>query len=584
MKFLVKFCGKKALIVLFMTSMLMLVLDLLSIALIFPFLKLFISPEIIQTNTRIQTVYRYLNFTSTDHFIMAVGIGLSVMYLVKLFLRTYLTRIKYDMENSITFRLATDLFKGLLGARYSLFTEESASEMVGIINAHTVHSMICLESWIIIVNEASFLLILIIAFVLLSPSITLTLLAAFTFMGVALYLGLVKRIDAYGQVHSRLNLLVYKFAFDVANSIKDIKIMGLENNYIGKFTKIWKEYSENDSKAKTAKGIPKDFSETLVFVGIIAICLYLLATKQHIVDMIPMLGVVAVSAMRILPSFNRIMSGYNEYKYYRNSLAVVEDLHTKLLKNKQHIQHVAMAFDKSIMIRDVQFRYADKTVLDSVSVEIPKGNSAAFVGLSGAGKSTLLDVLAGLKQADCGEFYLDGTPFDPFSTDALRTRIGYVPQHVSLVDDSLAYNISFEENYDRDKINRVVKMARLSPYIDGLEQGVDTMIGESGVRVSGGQRQRIGIARALYRDPEILIFDEATSALDNVTERELMGEINALSGSKTLIIVAHRLSTVENCGAIYLLDQGRIIAQGTHQELLSRSAEYQNLYHQQQQN
>ena len=584
MNFLIKFCGNKSLFILFMTSMLMLILDLLSIALIFPFLKLFVSPDIIQSNSTIQTVYRYLYFTSTDQFIMAVGIGLVVMYLVKLFLKTYLTKIKFDMENNITFMLATDLFKGLLGARYSLFTEDSASEMVGVINAHTIHSMICLDSWIIILNELSFLIILIIAFILLSPGVTLTLLAAFALMGLALYAGLVKRIDSYGQVHSRLNLLVYKFAFDVANSIKDIKIMGLENNYIGKFTKIWKEYSENDSKAKTAKGIPKDFSETLVFGGIIAVCLYLLATKQNLIDMIPMLGVVAVSAMRILPSFNRIITGYNEFKFYKNSLVVVEDLHVKLSKNQQSIQHVSMAFDKSVAIHDLQFRYADKTVLDSISIEIAKGRSVAFVGLSGAGKSTLLDVLAGLKQVEHGEFYLDGKKFDPFTTDALRTRIGYVPQHVSLIDDSVAYNISFEEDYDEDKIARVIKMARLSPYIEELEKGIATVIGESGVRVSGGQRQRIGIARALYRDPEMLVFDEATSALDNVTERELMGEINALSGSKTLIIVAHRLSTVENCDTIYLLDQGRIIAQGTHKELLSTSPEYQNMYNQQQNN
>lgn len=582
MKFLINFCGKKTLFILFVTSMLMLVLDLLSIALIFPFLKLFISPEIIQSNTKVQALYLYLGTTSTDQFIIVIGIGLIIMYLIKLVFKTLLNKVNSVTSNNVTFRLTTELFTGLLNARYSLFTEESTSEMVGVINAHTIHSMICLESWIIIINEILFLAVIVVAFVVLSPVITLTLLAVFTLIGIALYFGLVKKISRYGQVHSRLNLLVYKFAFNVANSIKDIKIMGLENNYISKFTKIWKEYSGNDSKAKTAKGIPKDFSETLVFSGIIAVCLYLLATKQNLVDMIPALGVVAVSAMRILPSFNRIISSYNEYKYYKNSLVVVEGLHSKLTKNRQQIQHVNMSFDKSVKIHNLRFSYGDKTVLDSISLEILKGSSVAFVGLSGAGKSTLLDVFAGLREVDQGEFYLDGIKFDPFITDALRTRIGYVPQHVNLIDDSVAYNISFEENYDKEKIARVVKMARLSPYIEELDRGVDTIIGESGVRVSGGQRQRIGIARALYHDPEILIFDEATSALDNVTERELMSEINALSGSKTLIIVAHRLSTVENCNNIYLLDQGRIVAQGTHKELLATSPAYQNMYNQQQ--
>ena len=183
-----------------------------------------------------------------------------------------------------------------------------------------------------------------------------------------------------------------------------------------------------------------------------------------------------------------------------------------------------------------------------------------------------------------GEFYLDGKPFDAFRTDALRSRIGYVPQNVNLIDESVAYNISFDDQYDNgtDGQGRA-RWRGLTPYIEELPQGVDTIIGESGVRVSGGQRQRIGIARALYRNPEILIFDEATSALDNITERELMNEINALSGTKTLIIVAHRLTTVEKCDVIYLLEQGRIVAKGRHADLLATSAAYQKMYFNQQQ-
>jgi ATP-binding cassette, subfamily B, bacterial PglK len=582
MKFLVNFCGKKTLVVLFITSLLALFLDLLSIALIFPFLKLFISPEIIQTNSNVHTVYQYMKFASTDQFIFTVGIGLVFIYLLKLALKTILNKVRFELGNTVTFRLATDLFKGLLNARYALFTEGSTSEMVGIINAHTIHSMICMESWIIILNEISFLFLLVGIFLILNPMVTVVILAIFAGVGIVLYFGLITRIGAYGQEHSKLNLLVYKFAFAVANSIKDIKIMGLEENYVDKFKKIWNDYSKNDSQAKTAKNIPKDFAETLVFSGIIAICLYILATKQNLLDLIPIIGVITVSAMRMLPSFIRIINSYNDFKYYRNSLVVVEDLYIKLQNSRQDVQRVNIKYDHSIDLKDVKFSYQHKTILDRVSFSIAKGSSVAFVGASGAGKSTLLDVLAGLREIDEGEFYMDSIKFDPFTTDALRTRIGYVPQQVSLIDESIAFNISFEEKYNREKMDKVVRMARLSPYLSELKDGLETVIGESGVRVSGGQRQRIGIARALYRDPEILIFDEATSALDNVTERELMGEINSLSGLKTLIIVAHRLSTVENSDIIYLLDQGTIIAQGTHKELLASCSTYQNMYNQQQ--
>lgn len=582
MKFLINFCGRNILFILFMTSMLALLLDLLSIALIFPFLKLFISPEVIQTNAYVQPLYHYFKFSSADQFIVAVGLALITIYVLKLIFKTVLNKIKFDFTNRITFRLATELFKGLLNARYALFTKESTSEMVGIVNAHTVHSMICLDSWINILNEVSFLVIVIGIFLVLNPGMTLAILTTLVLIGFVLYVGLIKRIDMYGQTHSRLNLLVYKFAFAVANSIKDIKIMGLEDKYVNKFARIWNDYSSNDSKAKTAKAIPRDFSETLVFSAMIAICLYILFTKQNLVELIPMLGVVAVSAMKILPSFNKIISNYNEYKYYKNSLVVVEGLYEKLETNKQVIQQINLPFESAITIQNARFHYEGKKVLDSVSINIPKGSSVAFVGLSGAGKSTLLDILAGLQQVSHGEFYLDGKPFDPFETDALRSRIGYVPQNVNLIDESVAYNISFEENYHKDQMDKVIKMSRLTPYIAELPKGIDTIIGESGVRVSGGQRQRIGIARALYRDPEILVFDEATSALDNITERELMNEINALSRTKTLIIVAHRLSTVEKCDSIYLLDQGRIVAQGSHADLLATSPAYQSMYYKQQ--
>lgn len=567
--------------VLFTTSLAVLLLDILSIALIFPFLKLFVDPDIIQSSPRVNMAYRYAGFSDTGDFVFTVGIGLVVLYFIKLVLKVGLNRIKFHTSNTVTFRLSTHLFAGLMNARYSIFTEQSTSEMVGVVNAHTVHSMICLESWIIILNEVSFLILLFSVFVLIKPLISFVVLAVFIFVGAVLYFGLVRRISTFGRVHSNLNLLVYKFAFAVANSIKDIKIMGLEKKFIEIFSNIWSEYSRNDSRAKTTKSIPADFTETLIFSGIIAICLYVLATKQNFVELIPMLGVVAVSSMRVLPSFNRIISGYNEYKYYKNSLVVVEDLSRKLTQNRHEIRHIDIPFENKLEVKDLSFSYGEKRVLNAISFTINKGSSIAFVGSSGAGKSTLLDVLVGLKKPEQGVFSMDGIEFDPFGTDALRRRVGYVPQNVNLLDESVAFNISFEKNYDIERMERVIRMSRLSQFVSELKEGLDTNIGESAVRISGGQKQRIGIARALYRDPEILVFDEATSSLDNVTERELISEIYSLSGIKTLIIVAHRLSTVERCDTIYLLDQGRIIAQGTHEELLRTCAAYQQMYAQQ---
>lgn len=558
-------------------------LDLIGIALIFPFLNLFITPDSALQNQYINSVYRTIGFHNVNEFVYAVGIILIVAYVLKLIIKTIAGAIRHRIFADLTYRLSMHLFKGLLEARYSLFTEQGVSEMINIVNAQTIHSVISLEAFVRIVNEILFLAVVLGIIFFVNPVITLWAMALFSVLGAALYFGLVKKIEAFGKIHSRLNVLVYKYGFAMASSIKDIKIMRLESKYISKFSEIWHEYSHNDSRSKVAKGIPADLSETLIFTGVVLVCMYLLISDQVTKDVIPFLGILAVSAMRLLPSFNRITSGYNELRFYKHSLMLVEELNKIIDANRQTVEHLVLPFANSLEIKGLSFRYADKMVLDSISLKLNRGESIAFVGASGAGKSTLLDLLVGLREAESGDFYLDGVKFDPFSTDAVRSYIGYVPQNVNLIDESLVFNIAFEKDFDQEKVQRAITIARLGEFVSVLPLGLDTILGESGVRVSGGQKQRIGIARALYRNPEILVFDEATSALDTVTERELMQEINQLSGDKTLVIVAHRLSTVEKCTVIHLLDKGHIIARGSHTELLESSFEYRALYYQQDQ-
>lgn len=583
MNFLLSFSGKKSLVVLLISSFVILMLDLVSIALIFPFLNIFIHPDFLFSNSYLNDFYHLMQFGSYAEFIYVAGFFLVFLYCLKFFIKTKLNSIRFHAFADITFRLSNYIFHGLLEAKYALFSEQSMSEMINIVNAQTIHSVICLDSVVKVINEVVFLFVVFLVALYINPQATSLTVIFFMVLGLGLYFGLVKKIESLGRVHTKLNVLVYKYGYAMANSIKDIKIMRLENNYINRFSDIWKEYSQSDSRSKTLKVVPNDLSETLIFSGIVLMCLYFFMMSQDIKNMVPVLGVLAVTAMRVLPSFNRIVSGYHEYRFYKPALNLVNDLVDKVQVYKQHIEHVVLPYNKSVEVRDLNFSYDEKKILDSVSFFVSKGDSIAFVGASGAGKSTLLDVLVGLREANTGSFFLDGVHFDPFNSDALRNFIGYVPQNVNLIDESIAFNISFELNFDQNRMMRAITTARLNEFVDNLPDGLHTVLGESGVRVSGGQKQRIGIARAIYRDPEILIFDEATSALDTVTERELMQEINQFSGEKTLIIVAHRLSTVEKCNTIYLLDKGRIIAKGSQDELLAHSSEYRTLYYQQEQ-
>lgn len=581
MNLILPLCGKKSLAILILASLGILFFDLFSIAIIFPFLNLFIAPEVALNNPYSKAVMQIFGMKTASEFVYSAGFILIFLYILKLFLKTIFNALKNRTLADVSFGLSLKLYRGLLESRYSLFTEQSTSEMINVINAQTIHSVICVESLVKIFNELAFLVAAIGILFYYSPAVTLASILFFVILGTALYFGLVKKIEAFGKIHTRLNILVYKFCFAMANSIKDIKIMRLEDSFFEKFSKIWEEYSFNDSRSKTARGLPADIAETLIFNGIVLTCLFLLATNQSIKDAIPFLGVMAVTAMRVLPSFNRATSSYNEFRFYQSSLLKVKELLEKVSAYQQEIAHVILPFQKALEIRDVSFCFDDKKVLDSISLSLPRGGSFAFVGPSGAGKSTFLDVLVGLRQADAGNFFLDGIEFDPFFTDALRNYIGYVPQNVSLVDESIAFNIALDEKYDEMKMQKVISIAQLEKYVAELPLGLNTILGESGVRISGGQKQRIGIARALYRDPEILVFDEATSALDPITERDLMREIHKLSGEKTLIIVAHRLSTIENCSLIHLFDNGRIITRGNQAELMAASPEYKALYNKQ---
>ena len=349
--------------------------------------------------------------------------------------------------------------------------------------------------------------------------------------------------------------------------IKEIKLLSREDYFVNSFKEYSDKSSDNQRKQQVLIQLPRLLTET---VSIGAVLLWLVIAAAYGMDLlsiVPTLAVFAVAAFRLLPSVGKINGLLADYNFYRPRVDFIyEDMHgvqeiTECNKSDDKI----ISFNESIELSDVSFAYAgtDKYILDKVSLSIARGESVGVVGPSGAGKTTLVDVIMGLLKISAGDIKVDGVSvFEGLSS--WQGLIGYVPQNIYLSDDSIRHNIAFgipDEEIDDDRISECIKEARLSDLISELSEGVETVIGDRGIRLSGGQRQRIAIARALYFRPEVLVLDEATSSLDNDTEAAVMEAIEALHGKVTMIVVAHRLSTIEKCDKVYRVEDGKVTRQ-----------------------
>ncbi|WP_292002839.1 ATP-binding cassette domain-containing protein [Chlorobium sp.] len=320
--------------------------------------------------------------------------------------------------------------------------------------------------------------------------------------------------------------------------------------------------------------VPRLWLELLSVSGLVALVFSLLAQDKPLDTIVPRLGLFAVATFRIMPSVNRILNVLQILKFCLPVITILDKDFSQAINKNETETNGTITFNTSIKLKNISFSYpsASEKAIDGISLSIRRGESIAFIGASGSGKSTLADILLGLLSPDEGEILVDNTEIRT-NIRSWQDKIGYVPQSIYLTDDNLLRNIAFglpDDQIDVDAVWNAIRSANLETFIKNLPDGLDTMVGERGVRLSGGQRQRIGIARALYHNPEILLLDEATSALDNETEENVMHAVKLLRGTKTIIIIAHRLSTVEQCDYIYKLDNGKILVSGNADEILGK--------------
>ncbi len=415
-------------------------------------------------------------------------------------------------------------------------------------------------------------------------------LSAIVFLGISysgIYFLCRKPLFVSGKKRYSANLERYKIINEIFGGIKDVKVKGLELTMRRRFEVPSYRTANQEVKIALLKQLPGYFMQGALTIGVVSALLYLLVSRGSLSNVLPTFAAFAYAGYRLMPSLQQI---YRHLSSIRSSLpaleALVKDYSSTIKGNTHNLQmHETekMTLNQAIELENISFSYSgiEKKAIDSLNMLIPAYSRIGIVGTTGAGKTTLVDILLGLLRPESGSLKVDGIEICSSNLPSWQKTVGYVPQQIFLADETIAGNIAFgipEKDIDREAVEKAAKTANLHEFIlEQLAQGYDTTVGERGVRLSGGQRQRIGIARALYHEPDLIIMDEATSALDNITENAVMKSVENLSERVTTILIAHRLTTVQSCDIIYLLENGRVKASGSFDELIENSIDFRNL-------
>ncbi|MFC1652376.1 ABC transporter ATP-binding protein [Planctomycetota bacterium] len=461
-------------------------------------------------------------------------------------------------------RLNVQLIKKFLYLPYIEYVNEKSSDLSKKVQIEASNATLFINQLMVTLCET--IVVVFISLYMIATSIQLFCLlgALLVVYFVAMRSSVFKKMSEQGEKRSTYQGNIFKSIVEFFGNFKFYKLLGDYESTVHQFKKESRLYTDNRALAATLSIQPTFLLQFLIYSFIVVV---ILVTSKIYDDKnyLNVLAVFAVSLYRIAPSIGKIITGVSQMLYYKVSLtAVLNDLN----RTTEHLGQDKIAFRKNIRLENVRFGYANQIVLDGLFGSIERGSKVGFIGESGSGKSTLVDVICGLHFPESGTVCVDGVVLDSQNVLSWRTKIGYIPQQIYLLDGSVKENIVLQNKYDEIKLEKVLRQANILNFLK-TKDGIDTVVGENGVKLSGGQKQRIGIARALYNDPEILVLDEATSALDSETEARIMEEIYNLSDTITVIVVAHRLNTLKKCDKICKLEHGKISSESIKEVLCS---------------
>ena len=555
------------------------------IASLAPFITLLSKPELIQSNQYIHSIYILIGAKNTNVFFMMFAVAIMTFITISNIIAGFsiwkLVRFSVDVAGSLQNRVYSNYLKN----DYVFFSRNNSSKLISTITQEVTRFMyMVLIPFLQMTSQLAIAFIIVIGLFYIDyvlASLSVILVGGIYFF---IFRLLRKKLGKHGAKLIKINTERVKLLNESLGGIKEVKLLGTEPWYQEQVFRINKDALNSSAFMGLSGDLPRYIVESIVFVAILCLALYLLNEYGNSGKVISILSLYAMAGYRLLPAVQTIFKSSSSIRGHAGVVDIMlKELENSAIDKNDEIDTTKISIaEPAILLSDVTYRYpsAEKDALSHVTLNIAPNTMVAFVGASGAGKSTAVDIILGLLYPDEGQLIVSNNTITKSNARGWQKHIGYVPQNIFLIDDTVANNIAFgiqKEKIDMERVVAVAKMANIHQYILSLPDQYNFIVGERGAQLSGGQKQRIGIARALYHDTNVLILDEATSALDSITESQIMSEILNLSKSRTIIVIAHRLSTVINANNIVFFENGTVSDQGTFQELRTRNKNFESL-------
>lgn len=561
-------------VIVFILSLISAILELLGVSIVIPLMSAILSIDELKANTYASAVFSFFHLESDFQIIIFICCGVAVIYIAKNAFSIFYTWVSAKFANKIRRELALKIFDAYIKQGYRYFADNNSSEILTGIGVDPQSVQTIISNFFTLMVRVITVIAMLCFIIVETPYMAIALFAlALVSFGIS-ELIFSKRMKKAGERQRHYSYLARQASIEAIQGSKEIFAMNRQKHFVTEYRRCMEQYDRSSADASVGAAAPSNILETVCVIGIVFSVAFQAINTSDISTMITQIATVALAAFRMLPYLGTIMGCVNTIVF--SSLGLVKAYDT-LYKVDHMVDKSVLAevddhgdytgrkyvFKKEIELKNIDFSYSDhgKKVLDGLDLKIEKGTSIGLIGTSGAGKTTLADIILALYKPQGGTISMDGVDINIIGGQ-WHNITGYIPQTAYLSDASVRNNVAFgipEKEIDDGKVWRALEMAQLKDFVQNLENGLDTKVGEWGVKFSGGQRQRIAIARALYNDPDVLIMDEATAALDNDTEKAVMESIEMLQGIKTLIIVAHRLTTVKKCDQIYEIVDGKAI-------------------------